>query len=92
MITNWDLFFSHMTDEEDDKIVDIASISLHSSHEAEISVSGILSENIIDTSFCSTSNINADFIEISLWSKVIPFCAISEDRNPSEIKLTIIKL
>ena len=82
-----------MTEEEDDdRIADIASISLHSSHEAEISVSGILSENIIDTSFCSTSNINADFIEISLWSKVISFCAISEDRDPSEIKLTIIKL
>ena len=54
-----------MIEGDDDKIAEIASISLHSLHEAEISVSGISSENIIERLFFSTSDINADFIEIS---------------------------
>ena len=54
-----------MIEVDDDKIAEIASISLHSLHEAEISVSEISSENIIERLFFSTSDINADFIEIS---------------------------
>ena len=81
-----------MIEGDDDKIAEIASISLHSLHEAEISMSGISSENIIERLFFSTSDINADFIEISEWSKVILFCAKSEDKAPSEIRLTIKKL
>ena len=81
-----------MIEGDDDKIAEIASISLHSLHEVEISVSGISSENIIERLFFSTSDINADFIEISEWSKVILFCAKSEGKAPSEIRLTIKKL
>ena len=55
-----------MIEETDNKIADIASSSLHSLQDAEISVSGVSSENIIGISCCSRSDIRADFIEISL--------------------------